>query len=814
MMNPSHVPPEAAPHGCVAEMNPSHVPSLSVSAPQKRKRRKYLTTPGQRKRKMKHVTNMRERRRNLQFSLTTKNPSIHIASPEDEAHLNQTEGSGPSTEPIHHANHIASQEAAPEDAAHLIQSEKIIVTDSSVASCHRATEGPVNMVSILKPQAAGVSAEPLINLICADEELSESQQKVYAEWDKQVKEYDDLMKKHKEEEEKYQKAVKAVDTRVGLKDSEHQVANGPTKFLRAVPTSTSTVSNQSKSVVNNSFRGRVIPSVSTVPNPLLQRTNTLQSVRTPVNGRQQLAYGGNQLTGRQQITTTTASGIKMTLSASQQTNRLPGVMRPGSYVIHNGIAQATTKVVQPGVTVNNQQRVVNIPTDSLQTYMKQSIQNVSAPIQRQPATQNVSRGVKRPAEVTLTALTAETKRPKATVDSKDLLVFYPMKKGNLVQTEDASKRFKIKCFHCEETMASNVQYATHVKKIAENLWANKTSLASMVVCPKCFKRFRTPFEMQEHLERSHMKGSMYQCFTCDLSFSNISMLLKHMNMFHSVAQMPFCCRICQYRTSAYADIIEHFSLKHEGYKALMCPYCLKMLRCSKTFLQHCQRHIQLAMRATGSGVYPCKNCKLSFLSTIERNEHLDKDHRKYDYKDRDGVPRYVRDTLKSLEIMASAGVTNLPPTHTISPKKVEIKYGFTQQASLNKKLACMECGLLFSNFGSHFTIQLRCDKCPYSSYCPRSVSNHMILFHKIGRDPPKLGIVSKKKNHDGTITLTCKTCNYQTKAPTHMAHHRAKKCVKRTPMEWISYLNVPNTKKNERGGSKLVDVIVLDSDED
>ncbi|XP_030829209.1 LOW QUALITY PROTEIN: zinc finger protein 280B-like [Strongylocentrotus purpuratus] len=692
-------------HGCVAEMNPSQVPSLSVSAPQgsesikvramqKKKRRKYLTTPGQRKRKMKHVTNMRERRRNLQFSLTTKNPSIHIASPEDEAHLNQTEGSGPSTEPIHHANHIASQEAAPEDAAHLIQSEKIIVTDSSVASCHRATEGPVNMVSILKPQAAGVSAEPLINLICADEELSESQQKVYAEWDKQVKEYDDLMKKHKEEEEKYQKAVKAVDTRVGLKDSEHQVANGPTKFLRAVPTSTSTVSNQSKSVVNNSFRGRVIPSVSTVPNPLLQRTNTLQTARTPVNGRQQLAYGGNQLTGRQQITTTTSSGIKMTLSASQQTNRLPGVMRPGSYVIHNGIAQATTKVVQPGVTVNNQQRVVNIPTDSLQTYMKQSIQNVSAPIQRQPATQNVSRGVKRPAEVTLTALTAETKRPKRQWIPR-IYLYYPMKKGNLVQTEDASKRFKIKCFHCEETMASNVQYATHVKKIAENLWANKTSLASMVVCPKCFKRFRTPFEMQEHLERSHMKGSMYQCFTCDLSFSNISMLLKHMNMFHSVAQMPFCCRICQYRTSAYADIIEHFSLKHEGYKALMCPYCLKMLRCSKTFLQHCQRHIQLAMRATGSGVYPCKNCKLSFLSTIERNEHLDKDHRKYDYKDRDGVPRYVRDTLKSLEIMASAGVTNLPPTHTISPKKVEIKYGFTQQASLNKKLACMECGLLF-----------------------------------------------------------------------------------------------------------------------
>ena len=658
-------------------------------------------------------------------------------------------------------------------------------------------------MAVVQAIPTGLNAinEHTMNMVCEEEKLSEFQQKVYQDWEKKVKEYDLLMKKHKEEEQKYQKAVKAVDTRVGLKDSEPQSANGPTKFLRSVPST-------SPQGVRQSSTGPVMtkPIHTSVPTSSLIRVTPAQP-----SIRQQLTYGGGQLTGRVQtgvsnsvITSTTFSNPRIgPLPGVQSNSNQQNVIRPGTYLNQNGTVKLATKATQPGTTYTNVQgKSIISKTGNVIKIPYQQPQNVR--------NQVASQGLKRPAD---TPPLQEIKRAKEAVfDSRNLIKFYPFKKGQQESTEDASRRFKIKCFHCNETMASNIQYGTHVKKIVESQWPDSSTLNSIVVCPKCFKRFRTPFEMQEHLERSHVKGAPFQCFTCDLSFTNSPSLMKHMNLFHSPSQMPFRCQICNYTTSAYADITEHFSMKHEGYKALMCPYCLKMIRCSKTFLQHCQKHIQSAMKVT-TGVFPCKNCKLSFVSTTERAEHFEKDHKKYDIKFRDGVPRFVRDTLKSLEIMATAGIN--PATQSPAKPKVQVetKYVFTQQSS-GKKMACMECGLLFENFASHFSRSLNCQKCVYSTFCPKSLSNHMILFHREDREKPMVGKVKKTRLSDGTFQLTCSVCKYQTKAPTHMAHHRAKKCIQRSVIEWISYLFMPSTKKFESGQSKVVDVIVLDSDED
>lgn len=49
-------------------------------------------------------------------------------------------------------------------------------------------------------------------------------------------------------------------------------------------------------------------------------------------------------------------------------------------------------------------------------------------------------------------------------------------------------------------------------------------------------------------------------------------------------------KVCNYRSSFFSDVDNHFRTVHENTKDLLCPFCLKVLRSGHMYMQHYMRH--------------------------------------------------------------------------------------------------------------------------------------------------------------------------------------------------------------------------------
>ncbi|ELW72425.1 Zinc finger protein 280A [Tupaia chinensis] len=179
-----------------------------------------------------------------------------------------------------------------------------------------------------------------------------------------------------------------------------------------------------------------------------------------------------------------------------------------------------------------------------------------------------------------------------------------------------------KCLSCLKVL-KNVKFMNHVKHHLELEKQRGDSWENHTICQHCHRQFPTPFQMQCHIDSVHVpQEPSTVCKICELSFETDQVLLQHMKDNHKPGEMPYVCQVCSYRSSAFADVETHFRTCHENTKNLLCPFCLKVFKIAKIYMNHCQRHERRR-------VFQCSKCRLQFLTLKEETEHKTKHHQTF-----------------------------------------------------------------------------------------------------------------------------------------------------------------------------------------
>ncbi|XP_069078515.1 zinc finger protein 280D isoform X1 [Pleurodeles waltl] len=247
--------------------------------------------------------------------------------------------------------------------------------------------------------------------------------------------------------------------------------------------------------------------------------------------------------------------------------------------------------------------------------------------------------------------------------------YYGKHDGDLELVKQEQKTHTtFKCFSCGKVLKNNVRFMNHMKHHLELEKQNSESWESHTTCHHCYRQFPTPFQLQCHIESSHtLYESTTICKICELSYDNEQVLLQHMKDNHKPGEMPYVCQVCSYRSSLFSDVESHFRTVHENTKALLCPFCLKVVRIGTPYMQHYMKHQK-------KGIYRCAKCRLQFLTSKEKMDHRTQHHRTFKKpKQLEGLPPgtkvTIRATVGSLHVESSAtspestsSSTNFEPT--------------------------------------------------------------------------------------------------------------------------------------------------------
>eukprot|EP00061_Rhincodon_typus_P017630 g46403.t1 len=274
--------------------------------------------------------------------------------------------------------------------------------------------------------------------------------------------------------------------------------------------------------------------------------------------------------------------------------------------------------------------------------------------------------------------------------------------------------------------------------------------------------------------------------------------------------MPYVCQVCEYRSSVYLEVDNHFRMIHEDTKNLLCPYCFKVLKNSSAYQQHYMKHQK-------KSVYPCNKCRLQFISAKEKMEHKVEHHKTFKKpKQLEGLQpgtkvedRFVTIRTSMGQARAAGGPVQevparkvyppvMPPkpqeppacstVHTVPsvPKpvpKAEKRKAVERISPLLidmqdiRKLygnqVCLECNIDItnvSNVSNHFPTYVHCSRCRYSTSCSRAYADHMISYHT-QRGKPKYLMFGKVKK--SAILLVCTSCTFavETGDGDEMAQH-------------------------------------------
>ncbi|XP_072037885.1 uncharacterized protein [Amphiura filiformis] len=584
------------------------------------------------------------------------------------------------------------------------------------------------------------------------------------------------------------------------------------------------------------------PMISSVTSLNPQAQQQMNAVQMPVNSianvqgamPQMINVNGQQirLLVTPQMQSQIQSGARIVFSSGGTTVRnMAPVMARANNTSGPRIMYTTTgqRVIQPPTP----QAVQSQPAVTVQRQLQQQKQATTY----QPRTVVQSQAAKRPATNTIISPAAKRQRPDFR-DSQKENEHYGFKKGKKKYDDDTTSQPKFSCHHCNRRINSNIRFMQHIKNHLEKERQHTFSLNDMINCEHCYKRFRTPFERQCHIEKFHMKTD-HVCGVCELSFENSKVLVQHLEEKHPSLQMPYICKICEYKTSIYDDIIVHYSKTHLGSKSLMCHFCLRILKTAKDFSRHCLKHLTISIR---NGSHRCKSCKLMFLSYSELKEHADKDHVRFAKSKKDGIP--PKNASKTMTIPSgnqpAAGATASTSTATasttagstagrtltvrmpaFSKKSATPQAQFTEYEKLFRPydlvkpsgpVWCCECGARVLDPKVHFKKHMQCTKCKFVTFCGETYANHMIVFHS-ARKPPTTHPINKVVRKNGRVVLTCKRCKFVTKVPSMMAWHVASACTGGISFMSFQRMIYPAKEKETDKAQEAEEIVILSDDE-
>ncbi|XP_075431881.1 zinc finger protein 280D isoform X4 [Ascaphus truei] len=387
--------------------------------------------------------------------------------------------------------------------------------------------------------------------------------------------------------------------------------------------------------------------------------------------------------------------------------------------------------------------------------------------------------------------------------------YYGRHEGDLQRAKKEQKTHTtFRCFSCQKVLKNNIRFMNHMKHHLELEKQSTESWENHTTCHHCYRQFPTPFQLQCHIESSH---TLYEtttiCKICELSFESEQVLLQHMKDNHKPGEMPYVCQVCSYRSSTFVEVDNHFRNSHENTKCLMCPFCLKVIKCGTPYMHHYMKHQK-------KGVYRCTKCRLQFLTCKEKMDHKVQHHRTFRKpKQLEGLPPGTKVTIRAsvgsintvpspTSSVCTSPTTTLPPTPkgknantksnqssaaksnanhskpkpTAPPKKKKKKKPVAANTTKRVKMVntalrnlrcssgvhkCIECKLEIKDFEGHFHTYMHCSKCKFSTSCNKAYMNHMVRFH--GRNSNKKSSASKKTSIDKRrVTLVCLNCDFLT----------------------------------------------------
>uniref|UniRef100_A0A8C5PBR5 C2H2-type domain-containing protein n=1 Tax=Leptobrachium leishanense TaxID=445787 RepID=A0A8C5PBR5_9ANUR len=379
--------------------------------------------------------------------------------------------------------------------------------------------------------------------------------------------------------------------------------------------------------------------------------------------------------------------------------------------------------------------------------------------------------------------------------------YYGQYPGNALLMQQEQKTYTtFRCFSCQKLLKNNIRFMNHMKHHLELEKQSTESWENHTTCHHCYRQFPTPFQLQCHIECSH---TLYEtttiCKICELSYESEQVLLQHMKDNHKPGEMPYVCQVCNFRSSSFSDVDSHFRAVHENTKCLLCPFCLKVIKCGTPFMQHYVKH-------QNKGVYRCSKCRLQFLTCKEKMDHKTQHHKTFKKpKQLEGLPPGTKITIR-----ASAGSLNSAPSTTsvcTSPPTTPIQTS-SKSKSTNTKVSqslgskskpppqkkptaaaattttttsttkrikminsalrnlgavsglhkCMECQQEVKDFENHFHTYVHCSKCKFSTSCSKAYMNHTMTFH--GRNAHKRAQALKSQKDRRNITLVCLNCDF------------------------------------------------------
>ncbi|CAL4069759.1 unnamed protein product, partial [Meganyctiphanes norvegica] len=488
---------------------------------------------------------------------------------------------------------------------------------------------------------------------------------------------------------------------------------------------------------------------------------------------------------------------KYGMSASQTFNNLiehiqllttkeaenPGVLHLLDNVSENPLQNWNVKASQ-GVPTRPliptpQPSIISGPPDAA---MRQSIANmmtaISSPVPRAPVARVQNKQIP---QKTLPVLS-----PAADQNVVQMEPFYYAQIQGTQVPKDYDEEREFVCHICKDSYINNIEFYTHMKK---HLTYPDIIPDAIYVCKYCTEIFETEDLKIYHMKYNHMLADVNQrwCRICCESMSTDHQLVNHMIKKHQESEMPYRCEICNFSTSFYFSLVDHFDKEHSGSANIQCHYCLvtKVLSPggASTFSMRVFQHMQKHKSQTGK----CKSCVLTFYSKYLWEEHKKKEH----------VSRANTLGLQRYKLPAGARAIHFRPP----PKKIEYNasgpassargnpQNFNQNSyytlkthenlSINaideddddddRSFYCIECDGNIKLDG-HYKSYQKCIKCPYATCCRNMMVKHVAVFHPTrGKKVPyKIGPEIRLSN-----TMYC-VCGFSTLSGNHLARHLAK----------------------------------------
>ncbi|KAK3590874.1 hypothetical protein CHS0354_033802 [Potamilus streckersoni] len=391
--------------------------------------------------------------------------------------------------------------------------------------------------------------------------------------------------------------------------------------------------------------------------------------------------------------------------------------------------------------------------------------------------------------------------------------YYGKKEGDVSYTEEKGE-YRFKCWYCSKMLYNNVRTMQHLQGHIDSGKQQNLDLSDLTQCKHCYKQFDTPFEMQTHMEKVHLSTKVLMCRICEKDQDTYGALGNHMKQCHMACEMPYVCQLCNFRSSMYSDVVDHFKKKHDSSQHLLCLYCLRIFRVkfvsqgwgqTQTYYGHLLKH------QSKSSTKKCATCRLTFFNSQDVKSHRKKDH--IENQKETGVPSEQSTSIEMMIKVPESGLhrSKVKSLNAPSISKV-MDIGVVHLPASAEDYLCFECKTSMGS-AEHYKKHVNCSMCRFATSCSVAYANHMMGFHSRQMWSLNLNIPWERPMTEKMHCLCGYTSKYGNKIANHLVFCSKQTCYTKKPdVLWKDSADEGSAGDHdspEKPGTSLLDILGL-----